>query len=725
MIDEDFEPASIFQPGVNCWRVERANHASVLVDYGNYYRDLHAAICKAKESIFVLGWDIDGRIELLRGPDAEKSEAPVTFFELIKWKIEREPQIKIYLNKWDYSIFFAKEREPLARFRWNSIKSENFHYCIDSMLPIGACHHQKVVVIDDETAFCGGMDIALARWDHREHHPVNEYRYDPGGIFNHGDHIHYAPYHDLMLLTSGDAAQALGELVRERWRLACRCEAIPLIRKESREIPPSWPQGYAPDFKDIQVAIARTLPPLHHKERTEEIHRIFIDEIAKARTFIYIENQFLVQLDIARAINMQLRNNPDLRVLAISCDHPKGVMEAKSMWAPRLEFREEIESGGVGDRVALVYPISREDGKEDPVRIHSKLMIVDDKFLHLGSANINNRSMGMDTECDQIIAGSDSATRDKIRAVRNDLIREHSGREAAEIDRLIEGIAPLQSLLQEVPTSRQHFRRIDDERYRHERFVTLAKIVSDPRRPLVTADLTVSMTDRRFLRHLSRPFVWIACLCLFLSGLAYLWSHAPADWTDMDQLSARFERIAESSLAIPLILAVYVLSGFVMFPITVLIGATAAAFGPIKGFAVALAGTLLAAAAGFLAGRGVGFRIVRRFFGARAQRIKEKVDHSGIIGMSLVRMVPVAPFGVVNIVFGMASASFLPYMLGTFLGLLPGLLALAILGDSLFKLFSDPSPERLLYLALGVIVWLAVIFLSHRLEKKFNRKQKA
>lgn len=71
---------NIFTPGRNCWKVERADFVSIVVDYGNYYRDLHEFIVKARHSIFILGWDIDFRIELLRGEDAKTSHYPSTLF---------------------------------------------------------------------------------------------------------------------------------------------------------------------------------------------------------------------------------------------------------------------------------------------------------------------------------------------------------------------------------------------------------------------------------------------------------------------------------------------------------------------------------------------------------------------------------------------------------------------------------------------------------------------
>ena len=712
----------VLKPGKNCWRIEKASYASIIVDYANYYRDLHKSICKAKESLFILGWDIDGRIELLRGKDKENCPAPSCLFELIKWKMEQNPDFKVYLNKWDYSIFFAKEREPLAGLHWHTIKSENFHYCVDGVLPLGACHHQKIAVIDDEVAYCGGMDIALARWDFREHHVNNPDRKDPSDLFHPDHHIAFTPYHDLMMVTAGDAARALAQLVRNRWTLASSERPIPLFPKTASALPFSWPDSDPPDFENVDIAIARTLPPVKANSRVEEIIWAYIAEIAEAEKFIYIENQFLVQKDIARAINKRLRERPALRVLAISCDHPKGVMERKSMWAPRLDFRTIVECGNVADRVALAHPVSREDGREDPVRIHSKLMIIDDKFLHLGSANINNRSMGMDTECDQIIIGKDKKSRVKIAAVRTDLIREHSGREADEIERLIDTGAPIQAFLDEVPMSRQHLKRINDKPYRNEKFVALAKMVSDPRRPLITANLTIPVSSKYFKKHISKPYVWIVLFILLLAGAFYFEKTMGAGLFSLSNVTAWLEDISESPFAIPLILGLFILSGIIFFPITIMIAGTSAAYGPVSGFLLSMAGTLLSAAVGYMIGRRIGFPTVKSVFGKNSQKIRDAVNHSGVTGVTIIRMLPIAPFGIMNILYGINAIPFSSYIIGSFLGSLPGTLALAFLGNSLFQVFKNPDPKNITYLITGFAAWIGVIALSHFMERKLHRE---
>ncbi|HYD19169.1 MAG TPA: phospholipase, partial [Patescibacteria group bacterium] len=318
----------LFKPGFNCWRTEKADHASVIVDYGNYYRDLHEAISQAKHSIFLLGWDIDSRMELLRGEEAEKNPRPHVFFDLIQQKARENPNLMIYLDRWNYSMFFLKDRESLSEYHWRWSSPPNVHFCLDTIIPYGACHHQKIAVIDDSVAFCGGMDVALGRWDFREHHPHNHLRKDPGGTFTFYKEKHFGPYHDIMISVSGGAARALAELARTRWKLAAGFDAIPL-RAPEPGLPSAWPASDPPDFYNAEVAISLTVPPMYDTPPIRQAEHMYIDLIEEAENFIYMENQFFSHVPLAEALKKRLIEKPNLRVLMMSCFEPQGIMEKK------------------------------------------------------------------------------------------------------------------------------------------------------------------------------------------------------------------------------------------------------------------------------------------------------------------------------------------------------------------------------------------------------------
>lgn len=718
---------NIFEPSQNCWRVVGADCVSVIVDYGNYYRNLHESILKARKSIFVLGWDIDSRIELLRGKDAEGKD-DVTFFDLIVKVARENPDLKIYLNKWDYSVFFMRQREPFWLRKWSSAKLPNVYFCLDARLPAGACHHQKVVVIDDEVAYWGGMDVALGRWDFRHHHIRNRDRADPAQMFEMAHKTHFGPYHDIQAVLSGPAAVAMAELVRERWRAACpHVEPLPIAPAHGGHTP-TWPDSDPPDFRDIRVAIARTLPPIRPHPAAEEVIKSLLAQIAVAEEFIYIENQFLASGEIADAINRRMQEAPKLRVLLVSCWKPQGTMERKAMWGGRVRFRKRIEKNGMAHRVAMAHPVSTENGHVAPVRIHSKLMIVDDKFLHIGSSNLNNRSMGMDTECDVTLIASRPEHRFKIAAVRNDLIREHTGFAEERIADIIREGERVSLFLQEKSGSRQHLWAIDDSMYAKEMFVDMAILLADPRRPPIAAHLTRFPNFFRIRGLHTGRRIWAAIaavLVLALFLLPAIWSAADLkDLVNPQNVTDWIKGLDDTPWAPLWIMGAFILGGLVFFPLTVLSTAVILAFTGIKGLVYAMLGALASGTVGYMIGRMMGRDRVQRMFPSSRKTFK-KIRMTGVIGVTVLRTLPIAPFTLVNLLMGVINMPLWVFWAGTFLGLLPGKVMLALFGTSLKEVFTNPSAPAIAKAVLFLAAWLGVILLCHRFASKWQEKHGA
>ena len=107
------------------------------------------------------------------------SEAPSVISDLLKWKAEQNPDIKIYLLRWDSSLAFFAQREMWAKEVWEEKTPDNVQTELDDTIPMGGSQHQKIVVIDDEVVFSGGMDVSTNRWDTRDHPVVSEERDGP------------------------------------------------------------------------------------------------------------------------------------------------------------------------------------------------------------------------------------------------------------------------------------------------------------------------------------------------------------------------------------------------------------------------------------------------------------------------------------------------------------------------------------------------------------------
>lgn len=192
---------------------------------------------------------------------------------------------------------------------------------------------------------------------------------------------------------------------------------------------------------------------------------------------------------------------------------------------------------------------------------------------------------------------------------------------------------------------------------------------------------------------------------------------------DREALRALLERARATPFALPIIIATYIASGAVLFPVTALNLLTAMVFGPLWGVLYALIGALAAAALYFGIGHALGQKHLRALMGARVQKIDSRIGEAGVIGVVLVRFLPVAPFTLVNLALGVSTVRFLDYLAGTFLALLPGAVARGLVGDSLTRIILDPSREAALYLGAGLALWAAIVYATFLVTRRLKRRK--
>lgn len=197
---------------------------------------------------------------------------------------------------------------------------------------------------------------------------------------------------------------------------------------------------------------------------------------------------------------------------------------------------------------------------------------------------------------------------------------------------------------------------------------------------------------------------------------------------DIDELRATANEFLTSvrgtRWAFPVIIGLYLLSGFVMFPVMVLNLATAFVFGPVQGFLYSLSGILLNAVLFFHIGRFGRNRGLKKYLeGPRLGKIDEKLHNAGVAGVTLLRLVPLAPFSIFNMAAGVTSLRFFDFIAGTFLAFWPGGISRAVLGDSLMQLFFDPSVRTALYVAIGFLLWAVIVLGVHFGIKKYQQER--
>ena len=417
---------SLLEAGRNCWRIARADRAALVVDAADYFRLARQAMLRARSQILLMGWDLDTRIELISGE--EDGEAPVHLGPFIGWLAKQRPELCIHILAWEGEVYSLLGRGTtlLRMARWR-LFSSRIDFKLDSNHPREASHHQKLLVIDDSFAFCGGIDMTGSRWDTRAH------RDDEPGRRRPTTHRDYPPWHDAAMAIDGAAARALGDLCRLRWKLAC---------KEELECPDGdcdpWPDELQPDFRDVDIGIARTRGRNGDQEEVREIEKLFVDMIGAAERFVYVENQYFASRVVAEAIARRLAEPDPPEFVLVNPRTGEGWLDEEVMGAARAELVRHLGRADHRNRFRIYYPVTE---RGEDIYVHAKIMIVDDLLLRVGSANMNNRSMGLDSECDVVIDSlreGNLGCRLEIAALRNDLMAEHLGVQPGEVARCFE-----------------------------------------------------------------------------------------------------------------------------------------------------------------------------------------------------------------------------------------------------------------------------------------------
>jgi phosphatidylserine/phosphatidylglycerophosphate/cardiolipin synthase-like enzyme len=404
---------SLLRPGENCWRIARAERAAVIVDADEYFRVARAAMLAAKHRIMLVGWDFDARIRL--GQAHAGDDAPEQLGDFILWLVKRRPELEVFLLRWDLgavtTLFRGTTVFTLARWMWHS----RIQARLDGAHPTGASHHQKIVVLDDSLAFCGGIDMTGDRWDTRAHRDDEPGRRRPSGR-------PYKPWHDATTALDGEAARAVGEVARDRWHAAGGRHLAPVEASTD-----CWPESLAAQFENVDVAIARTSPKMPDAEPVHEIERLYLDLIASARRSIYAESQYFASRRIAEAIAKRLAEPDGPEIVLVNPITAQGWLEPVAMDTARARLHEALRRADTHGRFRLYHPFT---AGGEPIYVHAKIMIVDDRVLRVGSSNMNNRSLRLDTECDVAIDAGDPGDADisaRICRFRDTLLGEHLG----------------------------------------------------------------------------------------------------------------------------------------------------------------------------------------------------------------------------------------------------------------------------------------------------------
>ena len=413
------------------WRFARATRAHVVVDAADYFDLMQDAMLAARQQILMIGWDFDTRIRLGGGRRwwnlPRKGRFPARLGALIVWLVRQHEGLQVRVLKWNFGAlkFVLRGTMILDLIRW--WRQARIDFKFDSAHPLGCSHHQKIVVIDDKFAVCGGIDMTSDRWDTPEHAEQDPRRRRPNGK-------PYGPWHDMTMLIEGPAARILGDLGRARWATA---GGAPLMPCDPRSDSP-WPEKLTAEFTDVEIGIARTRAAYGRAPEVEEIEELFVEHIARTKRFIYAESQYFASRRIAEAIALRVAEPDPPEIVLVNPFSAEGWLEQAAMDGARVRLLHAIGERDHKHRFRIFVPYA---AGGTPIYVHAKLMIVDDEVLRIGSANMNNRSMGLDTECDTFIDAArpgNAHAAAPITRLRHALLAEHCGLEPSQVSGLLE-----------------------------------------------------------------------------------------------------------------------------------------------------------------------------------------------------------------------------------------------------------------------------------------------
>lgn len=451
MADQEDEDRGV---SASVWRYAKADRAHVVIDAADYFELMREAMLRARQQILLIGWDFDSRIRLAGGRRwwnlPRKARFPARLGAFMVWLVRRRPALQIRVLKWNFGalkyIFSGTMVVDMVRWWFQS----GIDFKFDSAHPLGCSHHQKIVTIDDRVAACGGIDMTSDRWDTPEH--LNE---DPRRRRVNGRP--YGPWHDVTMMLEGQAACSLGNLGRQRWKTA---GGIPLEPCNPQKTSP-WPRNLVAEFTDVEIGISRTRAAYRGAPEVREIEALFLEQIARAQRFIYIESQYFASARVAEAIAERVAEPDPPEIILINPLTADGWLAQTAMDAARVRLLRSIGEVDPKRRFRVFAPLTS-GGVQ--IYVHAKLMIVDDEIIRVGSANLNNRSMGLDTEADVFIDATRPGNGHIVPAItrlRHNLLAEHCGIDVAQIPGLLDLHGSMAAMIDSIADGREGLKRLE------------------------------------------------------------------------------------------------------------------------------------------------------------------------------------------------------------------------------------------------------------------------
>jgi phosphatidylserine/phosphatidylglycerophosphate/cardiolipin synthase-like enzyme/uncharacterized membrane protein YdjX (TVP38/TMEM64 family) len=708
------QKAFSLKEGENCWRRSHIQQGGFILSGRDYFRAFRQALLQAEKYVYILAWDLSDSIELVRHDDFDDGH-PLTLSEFIFSVLDETPELHVYILLWDYSLVYLAEREWLPFTKWREKNHPRLHLRADDAINVGASHHQKVVVVDDSVAFCGGFDLCAWRWDTKEHKTQDPRRNNPN------DEL-YQPYHDVHVVLSGKAAEDLGDLCADRWH---RATGEDLPRRKTSKDDTGWPARINRDFQNKQVGIALTYSAYKEYQAIYQIEQLYLDIIKSCQKYIYIENQYLSSHTIANALIERLKeqNGPEVIVVLTK---EMDFFEDITVGLLRDKLLKDLVEADRYGRFFAYYPFVKDDsGNGAQIYVHAKLLITDDRIVIVGSANLSNRSMKVDSEVDLILYNEEPV--DEVKNLIYRLFAIHFDCTAEEVKHSLDAEGSLHGMIQDIDNGCSHtLKRLEPGTGS----AVLRKLtetgILDPDEPLSPASWMredngegkekdeAGKKKRKWSSFLKWGLVILAGV-----SLAWILSTLWGGVLDKESTVDFFTGFRNDRMVIPVLLGIFFIAGLIAVPINILLIASTVAIGPWITFGCGITGSLLSAVIAFAAGSRFGRPLLQKFAEKQLKSISRKVAGRGMFSVAAIRLVPIAPFVIVNLAAGFSNISFSSFFYGSILGMVPGMIGVVWVTHSARSAFTNPQWEN--WLVFGILL-IAIGSAAYFIRRKIKLK---
>lgn len=681
------------QPGRNCWKKSACDAFGLLLNGEEYYRAARHAMLQARKRILLLAWEFHSQAKLVF--EDTDDDLPVELGPFLDALLERNEALEIYILVWDFSLIYTLEREWKMFSYWLRHPHPRLHFKSDSSAPGGASHHQKLLSVDDSVVFCGGMDISISRWDTSRHLIEDERRVKPDGQ-------PYDPYHDANAVLTGKAAGDLVQLAVDRWKYATGETLDPIPAGDADAI---WPAGVDKLFEGIEVGCSRIFAS--SKEDFSQIEQLHLDLFSSARKLIYIENQYFSSNNLTEVLIEQLEKEEGPEIVILLPKTSSGWLVESTVGLMRDRLLEKLEEADHHDRLRVYAPLVENDqGDRKAVYLHAKLTIVDDRIFKVGSANLSNRSMKVDSECDLTLVFDKPDTR--IRRIRQRMLGMHQGMspgEWAEIEENHSGV--VEALDKTEPQSGRQFL----EPYKYgcdsevKRQLADSQLLDpdDPIDPTYWLEKAVGKEERTFVWKRIVSIVASVLVALLL-GFAVVWG-----WGEIlgREQAITWLSLFKESLWAPLwVFFIFVLGGTLGVPLNFMLITSTLVMGSRISILSGVSGAIVSAVAGFYLGRLLGKPLVEKLGSGTVDKISQKLGERSFRSVAFIRLIPIAPFFLINLFAGASQLRFKHYFWGTVLGMTPGMCGVIFLANRAEAAMRRPGWDTILVFVLAMAVLL-------------------